>query len=510
MKWNGSTWTDYTSAIATAISTFTPDKAVGGCEMGGSIYVFSANYGNKMIALTSSANNGVTWTNEFILSTGSAFVGCRPYNGKIFYLISIPFAAELRAYDPVLDSDVSVATFEDAEFTAVGLGSHFMREFQGKLVVTIPGHTASNGKVYEYDGSNLAIIWEIDETKTGISSVYYGDLFEGCVESKGRLHWGNLVYDGVGFFPSKRAYGNSVVLYPVFNNKNNSITYTDWSDYLRLSLWQDSSAYICSYANNYMILNEMSPVSSLDKLLDSVTIIYDKMTATTETIKVDYSIDNRVTWHSVGSKGYVSGNTDTKTTWMIPGNIVFSKIWFKIFLTGSSSTPKLHDFIMAYKPVPDYKNSWVMRLNFSQGVKLLNKQDEARTPKELLTGLWNESSLKSKITFEDIDYSECTLVSAMTATATSALVNSVNRLPMRGRIRAMSGSVAEEMTYTSAETNKIKGITRAARGSTSRAYASGQILKNDYDVYIQDMRSTIDFIDEKKFETIAQVTLIEA
>jgi hypothetical protein len=70
--------------------------------------------------------------------------------------------------------------------------------------------------------------------------------------------------------------------------------------------------------------------------------------------------------------------------------------------------------------------------------------------------------------------------------------------------------VAEEMIYTSAQSKKILGITRAARGTKARAYLSGQVLKNDYDVYIEDISTQINFTDEKKTETIAQVLLIEA
>jgi len=253
----------------------------------------------------------------------------------------------------------------------------------------------------------------------------------------------------------------------------------------------------------------MSEISSIDKLLHSITIIFDKM-ATGQSIKLEYSIDGRATWVTVGTRTYSATDSATVKEWRIPGSVIFNKIWWRISLDGSATTPKVRDFIMAYKPMPDYKNRWNMRLNFSDNFRLLNGQNEQRTGSDLLGELWNQKVAKQKVLFEDIDYVECSLISGMTATATSALVNNTSRLPRQGRIRAVSGSVAEEMTYTSATPNKILGIGRGKRGTAARAYLTAQVLKNDYDVYIEDIKSEIGFIDEKKTESVAQVMLIES
>jgi len=97
----------------------------------------------------------------------------------------------------------------------------------------------------------------------------------------------------------------------------------------------------------------------------------------------------------------------------------------------------------------------------------------------------------------------------MTSAATSCLVNTTNRFSKQGRVRAISGSVSEEMYYTSSAPNKLLGITRAARGTRARAYITGQTLKNDYDVLIHDIKTDVNFTDEVKTESIAQVLLIE-
>ena len=54
------------------------------------------------------------------------------------------------------------------------------------------------------------------------------------------------------------------------------------------------------------------------------------------------------------------------------------------------------------------------------------------------------------------------------------------------------------------------GITRGVRGTTARDYPSGQVLDNGYNVYVSDITSTMNFTDEEKTESIAQVLLIEA
>jgi len=150
-----------------------------------------------------------------------------------------------------------------------------------------------------------------------------------------------------------------------------------------------------------------------------------------------------------------------------------------------------------------------MRLDFGNEVRLLNGQLEQRDSAELFAQFWNKMAVKQKIVFEDVDYCECALTSAMTSAVTSCSVNNTNRFPRQGRCRIVSGSVAEEMYYTSAESKKLKGITRAARGTVARAYISGTTIKNDYDAYIDDLRTDTDFIDEKKTESAAIVTLIE-
>ena len=508
-SYNGSAWTDEGEVATTGIrtvSTLTNITASRcGCELAGSLYIFIDDYNSDQVALMSTADNGSTWVEEKHWNTTKIPIACANYNSKIYYILyNNPFA-ELRVYDPSDSSDTLIKIFIGTSMEEWGVGNKYLVEYNGKLIITIP-----NTKVYEYDGSTLTEIWSRDDDKNNISgNIAEGIIYRGAVEYDGRLYWANLIYDGEAFYNWKRPNGdsNTNYLWLLYANQSNSKRMLETSD--KSVLWEDASTYKTTITNNFLIFNEMSEISSIEKLLHSVTIIFDKM-ATGQSIKMEYSIDGRATWTAVGTRTYSASDSTTRKEWMIPGSVIFNKIWWKISSDGSATTPKVRDVIMAYKPMPDYKNRWNMRFKMSDNFKLLNNQNEQRTGNDLLGELWNQKVAKQKVLFEDIDYVECSLISGITATGTSALVDNTSRLPRQGRIRAVSGSVAEEMTYTSATPNKILGIARGKRGTAARAYISGQTLKNDYDVYIEDIKSEIGFIDENKTESVAQVMLIES
>lgn len=73
----------------------------------------------------------------------------------------------------------------------------------------------------------------------------------------------------------------------------------------------------------------------------------------------------------------------------------------------------------------------------------------------------------------------------------------------------MKANVAEEMTYTSADGGVVKGITRGAKGTLARAYTSADKIDNYYNVVVTNVREGINWTDENKTESIAQVTLLE-
>jgi hypothetical protein len=505
-SYDGSSWTDHSAAILVA-STMT---AMGSSRCGAeapdeSLYIFVHNNSTDETSLMKTVDNGANWTEELYFISNAIVISCAFFNSNLYYLQINGAIAELRMFDIATSAVTTIWTYYGASMDTRGVGDKYLKVFQGKLIITIPTY-----KIYSYDGSSMDEIWALDNEKFTLGEAGY--IITGCTAYNDKLYWKNLIYDGESFFNFKRPNedSNTYSLEMLYVNQSNLPRYVDNQD--NTKLWDDATTYKATTANNAIVFNEMSPVVSIDKLLYSVTVIFNKMVSG-DVIKIEYSINNRSTWTTAATLTYTTeGGTNTKREIIIPGNILFNKIWWRVSIanTGGATSPTLLDLIMAYRPMPDYKNQWQVRLNMSDGVKLLNRQNDERDGADLSSQLWNEKLVKRKVKFQDIDYAECSLKTSMTKTQTSAMITSVKKLPAQGRIRAVSGSVAEEMYYTSAKADRIMGITRGARGTTARAYLSGQVLDNGYDVYVEDITTSLNFTDEEKTESVAQVLLIES
>lgn len=508
-SWDGSSWTDHSSAINTAIGWGSVLSSRSACEVGGTLYAAIEDYVNDESALVYTVDSGANWVLLKDFGFESNIISMSEFNGKLYYLQFARPKTFLRVYDPLESLDSLVWEFNTGEgyLPNYGVSDKLLRVFSGKLIISI------SDKIYEYNGKDVNEIFAVDSKKVSIGYEAAPSVYHGAIQKGNRLYWGNLVYDGENFFNHKKPLGDADnrYAYPLFVDSSDRIYYMaiiggDEAIYL------DDSIYKATTSKNFIVFNEMSPVVSIDKLLHSVTVLFDKMVSGDE-IKIEYSINNRSTWVTAGTLTYTSeGGTNTKREIIIPNSILFNKIWWKVSManTGGASSPVLLDLIMAYKPMPNYKNRWQMRFNFSNGVKLLTNTSDNRQGSDMNSQLWNEKLTKKQVKFQDIDYLECRLLTAMSKTQTSASISSVYKIPPQGRIRAVSGSVAEEMYYTSAKTNAILGITRGARGTTARAYLSGQVLDNGYDVYVDDITTSLNFTDETKTESIAQVLLIES
>lgn len=506
-SWDGTNWVDHSSAIATAIG-WDPKASRSACEVGGVLYVSVEDYLNDESGIVQTDDSGTTWTALKDFGFDSQIISMCEYDSKLYYLQYASPKTFLRVYDPILSVDSLVWTFNTGQLTLsnAGVSDKLLKVFKGKLIITLPN------SIYDYDG-NMNNIFMKDTKKTAIGYEADVSLYYGCVQKGERLYWGNLIYDGTNFFNYKKPFGDITnrYLYPLFVDSSDNIYYMTAIGNDE-SLYTEASTYKNTTIKNFVVFNEMAPVVSIDKLLYSITAIFDKMVSGDE-IKIEYSINNRSTWVTAGTLTYTSeGGTNTKREIIIPNSILFSKIWWKVSManTNGTSSPVLLDLIMAYKPMPNYKNRWQMRFNFSNGVKLLTNTNDNRQGSDMNSQLWNEKLQKKQVKFQDIDYLECTLKTSMTKTQTSASIQTDYKIPPQGRIRAVSGNVAEEMYYTSAKTNAILGITRGARGTTARAYSSGQVLDNGYDVYVDDITTSLNFTDETKTESIAQVLLIES
>jgi hypothetical protein len=467
------------------------------------IVYYTTTYGTSLMKYSASA-----WSELAHWSETSTIFDMEEYNGDVYYLKGTSAGlVELRKYDVSASADVGVQLFRCDSMSNVAGANRYLRTFNGSLVITIP--STEIWKLTETTtGTTINRIWNRDDAKNTIGEEATGDITYGCIEHDHKLWWSNLIYDGEYFFNNTKDFSDTTDVFniPIYTD----LSTIKWSSTTDITKLYGDNGYKSGSNKNYLIFNEMSPIASIDKLFATVSLMFDAL-ATGQSIRVDYSKDDMANWTTIGILTPSTEGSNTKRTFAIPSSVLWNKIWFKVYLNGpGTTTPTLNDLVLAYKPMPDYKNRWSMILNFSESVKLLNGQDEQKTAEDLTSQLWNEKLTKQRVTFEDIDYVECTLQTAMTSAQVSASVNYAGKLPLKGRIRAVSGGVAEEMSYTSAQSKKILGITRGLRGTRARAYLSGQVFKNDYDVYIEDISTQINFTDEKKTESIAQVLLIEA
>lgn len=508
-KFDGTSWTDHSAAVATA-STFSPTASRCAAELGGILYIGVDSAVGNDVGIVSTVDNGANFLLEMYMETNSLIISMAAYAGKIYYLLAQTGLMELRVFDPATNVDTTVQTFYNTNNESAGVGNKYLRVFRGKLIITIPDNS-----VYSYDESELILIFDRSSFRRTINSEAQVYLRQGAIEVNNKLYWYNLIYDGEAWFNHKKNFTDTVTsnrrLHPIGYDASNVIYYLDTQNPSKL--YGDSSAgvYKSTTDVNYLVMSEMDAISSIDKLLDNITIIFDALTTGTS-IGVDYSIDDRTTWVPIGSVTAAGDANATKRTFFPPSTVKYNKIWLRIRLNTSTTTntPVLRDVILAYKPFPDYKVRWTMTLDASNQVGLLNGQNDQRSGVEITNELWNLMNLKQKVVLEDIDYFECRLDVALTAGATSANIRTSLPIPRAGRLRATTSGYVEEMYYTSASNDKIWGMTRGARGTKARAYATNVILKNDYDVYVDSADTRIDVTDENKTENRVQVVLVEA
>ena len=506
-RFDGTSWVDYTAAID-AVATGDVYSASCGCDFANIFYAFVKD--NSVVSrysLVSTVDEGANWVEEFTALSSFVPVAVLGYIDKLYYLLCTGSDYVLYSFNITTNATVLIQKFRGSAGVGLIGSENLLRVFGGKLIISIP-----NQNIYSFDGDQIIEIYkqDLDKLSVGVEgSVKFIAHGAGAVEANGKLYWGNLIYDGEAFYNHKKPLGDSYThqLVPVFSDNSGRVYYADTSADNISKIYRDNTTFKGTLAANRLIFNEIGQIPSIDKMMNSITIIHDKL-ASGESFKMEYSIDGRTTWVAVGTKTYI-GDTLTKKTWIIPGNVLYNKIWLRLSMAGSATSPKIRDVILSYRPMPDYKNLWQMRLDFGNEIHLLNGQKEQRDCGELYSQFWNKMAVKQKVLFEDTDYCDCILATAMTSSATSCAVDDTNRFPRQGRIRVVSGSVAEEMYYTSAGSKKLLGITRAARGTVARGYPSGTVMKNDYDVYIDDLKTDTAFSDQNKTEDTATVVLIE-
>lgn len=430
------------------------------------------------------------WTSAYFAGKNRKISIIDELNGAPYFLIQEGQKVEFYRWDEYAERAYPIYTW--GNLTNYGI-THYLS------FLVISG--TSNGKsvAFAFNGARL---WQIFDDQLLDSSYDFSKPFV----YKDNLHEKGAQWDGQFWSPGLYGKYSSVQYTPFSNFADRAYGFALTGSLLKLAYY-DNTKYSIS---GHVISSEFgSQIGGVDKLVNSVNI-NTKALATGQMIEVLRSTDGGATFTSVGTAKFSTDGAVTKKNLYFPSGFV-TKLWnCKAVLVGpGTSTPTLQDITFEYRPMADLKKRWNLSLDAGDQVQLLNRQLEQRDGKALISDLWLEKEAKRTVIYEDTDGFSVSLVSAMAAAATSALVGNTRLLPPKGRIRAIVSGVVEEMTYTSANGNQLKGISRGQKGTLARAYTTAHTLDNFYNVIVTDVREQINDTDQNTTESVAQVTLLE-
>lgn len=510
--WDGSTWEDCSNDAYTGASlTYQYMKAYDYAIIGEDLYISGGNPTNdyQSIVKTSIPNptGSDDWSKVLDINTGGDIIALEEYEGDLYYLLTDYKYAELRKYDVANSIDNLIQIFHNCSFPSTEFTGRFLHNYNGKLVVTIP-----NYEIWEYDGSVMTKIWERDDTKYNDFSAYeaVGYLYRGGINWKDKLWWGNLMYDGTYFYNTWKNADDSTSspIIPVFVNESDYLFFTDTSNQETLYRYNEGT-YRSGSDENFIVLNEMEELSTIDKLAHSVTIVFDNFDIGEE-IEVYYSLNGGSSFTSLGAASRtLDGGSITQKTFKFGDDVIFNKIMFAVYLNGDgTSSPKLKDMSLQYLPMPDYKYQWTFQVNCTNEFNLLDKRTkEPKTGLEL-RNLLRASFLKQEIIeLEDIDYSETQLNESLSSSDTTITCDSTAGFPEQGTIRIED----EIIKYTGKTAVNFTGCTRGYRGTVAVAHNDDTAVTNKYKALIVEYDEQTPIADDfNPDEFMVQITLIEA
>ncbi len=430
-----------------------------------------------------------TFTSAYQAGKNRKIAPIEDLNGDPYFFVVEGKRVEMYRWDEVAERAYPIYTFSD-------LTNFSVKKYLTLLVIA--GTTANKRIAFAFNGARL---WQIfdDQLLDSSYDFRYGFEYEGNYQNFGAM------WDGEFWFPGLYGKVGSSRVVPFENFSNKSVGMITGST-MRIA-YQDRTKYAIS---GHVISSEFgSNIAGVDKLLNTVNFNFESL-ATGQTIDLQYSVDGGSSFTSLGKASFAQDGAVKKKQLYFPSGYV-TKLWlYKSVLVGpGTTTPVLNDVTFEYRPTPDLKKRWSLVVDAGDEVELLNKQREKRDGKSLMEDLWLEKEAKRSVIFEDVNAFEVSLVSAMTATQTSAIVGSTRLMPPRGRVRVYKSNQAEEMTYTSADGKVVKGLTRGLKGTLARSYVAGDKFDNNYNVIVTDVHEREEWTDQKKTESYAQVTLLE-
>lgn len=430
-----------------------------------------------------------TFTSAYQAGKNRKIMPIEDLNGQPYFFIVEGKRVELNLWDEVAERAYPIYTWSD-------LTNFSVKKYLTLLIIA--GTTANKRIAFAFNGAR---IWQIfdDQLLKTTYDFRWGFEYEGNYQNFG-AQW-----DGSVWSPGLYGKVGSSLVVPFENFANKAVGMITGST-MRFA-YQDRSKYAIS---GFIESSEFgSNIAGVDKLLNTATINFQALTSA-QTIELYRSTDGGASFTSIGKASYAQDGAVNKKLLSFPSGYV-TKLWeYKAQLAGpGTTTPVLNDVTFEYRPEPDLKRRWQLVVDAGDEVELLNKQRSQRDGKALMEELWLEQEAKRSVIFEDLNSFETQIVSAMTATNTSARVKSTRLMPPRGRIRVYKNNVVEEMTYTSANGNVVKGLVRGLKGTLARSYTSADKFDNNYNVIVTDIAEREEWTDQKKTESYAQVTLLE-
>lgn len=471
MSYDGSSWTDHTTAIGTATgdvveSCYAISKAGG--------YIYAGIYGgNSSKNVNLVRYDGSSWTEVAQWSDGKRITDIQEFGGLI-YLLRVDYASTtLEVFDPSSSTSETVFVF-DTFYTDQSFSNRRLWVLNNQLVIIERASGwLSGASLWLFDGSSLARV-DFYNIAPYIHS-------HSAVSDGTKIYWGNLVYDGNYFFNYKQVPDSDPNYGPVPVYMAGNTIY--WTPTLQSSwgnkLYKDSG-YKSTLDYNYIVFNEISVVPTIEKLAHSLSLTFDAL-QTGQEIKIAYFIDGGDE-QTLGTISYANDGAITGKTLTFPENTTFHKIQFKLYLKGNgSNTPIVRDASLAYLPIPDYRQRWVLRVYCYNDIMLLDgKTREPKRGEELKNILKTAWWSKQIVDFHDIDYAETKLDGALNATSTTINVESTAGFPEQGRLRIDD----EEILYTGKTATAFTGCTRGARGTVATSHDDGSVVSNKYRVLI--------------------------
>lgn len=516
--YNGSAWVDQTSYITTGGGlTIAPTSSRCHAAVGSYLYVFVDNAANGGWAIVKTANAAPAANGDWAkviekVSVQEYPVDAIDFNGDLYYLVKQGSQAQLRMYDISASTDILLKTFKNCNLPDYGCGGRLLSVLNSKLVITIP-----TKEIWEYDGATLERIFKSDPAKVALGVQAIPELSYGGVTSDNKIHWGNLVYDGTNFYNGFKDYTDTAtaVVYPIFVDANDDMYFSSDVDKKKLyTLDSDGTTYKAGASNSaFLCFSNYDKLQSIDKLLNSVVVGFDKLT-TGQAINVYYTSNPSPTaaiadWTLLGTASYdLDGGTVVAKTLLFPTGTTGKKIWFRVELVSSSAgTPSFNDLTLEYLPLPDYKKQWTFYVDCSDGLKTLDGAHVEKTAREMKSLLEKMLWMKSALTFQDLDYAGTTLTdNPLSAAATTVTVASTKDFAEQGRIRIED----EEILYTGKTPTTFTGCTRGARGTRATSHVATTVVDNSYKVLFTDFTaSTPILLKDKNLEYNVGVTLRE-